>query len=336
MRRGKEWPETLVFEPGAHVLDLGAQGEPTPLGGVSHTFFASDIRSHSRAASAGLESVLGADLPDGTRFDHAVFEPYQRASKQRVFELIDQVYAALKTGGSLSLAGRKNRGVESYCRRMQDVFGNVSLEGRAGRTRVFESRKSSPDPFSPPVDPFIQFEDNESGQTLTYRTRAGVFSADGFDEGSRLLARTLRSSQPTDILDCGCGAGTIGLSLAALGNGRLTMVDSSALSVWSARENIRLNGLEARAEAHLSDLYAAVPNRKFDLIVSNPPFHEGSAVASPLIWQAPDHLTAGGRLALVCMRVEPYLKALGEVFQKADILAEEGPYTVLSGHSPRG
>ncbi|MFJ1756948.1 HemK2/MTQ2 family protein methyltransferase [Kitasatospora sp. NPDC088134] len=108
-------------------------------------------------------------------------------------------------------------------------------------------------------------------------------------------------------LDLGTGCGALALAAARRGC-RVTAVDVSRLSLATAWLNARLHRLPVRLRC--GDLAAPVPDGRFDLVLSNPPYvptrHEeppprGRARA----WDAgPD-----GRLLLdrLCRRVPPLL-----------------------------
>lgn len=340
MKRADVWWEIPDFPEGSRVLDLGTEGpavSPKLPGHIQATYLTNDIRLYRKATSANITAQLITDIPDVGPFDCAVYEPPQREAKLRVFELIDGAFKLLAVGGRLFLAGRKNRGVESYKARLEAVFGGVSLVGRAKRVRVYEAIKRSGAVGTGPVDPWTEFTTRlgESAE-LTFRARAGVFSSDGFDPGSRLFVDTIRGIAEGRILDVGCGAGVIGITLASENaDVHLSMVDVDALAVACAQHNARNNGLGERTVVVNGDLYDAFPGQQFDLILSNPPFHEGNAVSHPLIEGASRHLAQRGRLVLVVMRVEPYLKVLARFFEHTEILASDGPYTILAGQSPR-
>jgi release factor glutamine methyltransferase len=132
-----------------------------------------------------------------------------------------------------------------------------------------------------------------------------------------LLAAVLRRRpelQGGRVLDVCTGSGVLAIA-AALGGARsVTAVDLSARAVLTARINARLNG--ARLEALRGSLLDAVPGRRFDVIVSNPPYlpaeddtapargrarhtdagATGRALLDRLIAAAPDHLAPGGLL----------------------------------------
>ncbi len=91
-----------------------------------------------------------------------------------------------------------------------------------------------------------------------------------------LAAMPIAGPDPEDeplALDVGTGSGCVALALAAEDPFvRLvaTDVDSGALAV--ARRNAARLGLARRVEFVLSDLFADVGERPFDLVVSNPPY----------------------------------------------------------------
>ncbi|WP_022819566.1 peptide chain release factor N(5)-glutamine methyltransferase [Fusobacterium russii] len=75
-----------------------------------------------------------------------------------------------------------------------------------------------------------------------------------------------------DILDIGTGSGAISISLAKeLPNSQILGLDISQDAIDLANENKVLNGVE-NVNFILSDLFKSIEGKKFDLIVSNPPY----------------------------------------------------------------
>jgi len=85
------------------------------------------------------------------------------------------------------------------------------------------------------------------------------------------LARAARIVPGSAVLDVGCGAGTLALHAASQGAGTVIGVDLSERALRWSRINARMNGLEATFLQ--GDLLAPVGDRRFDLVVSQPPNH---------------------------------------------------------------
>ncbi|MGI6668286.1 MAG: peptide chain release factor N(5)-glutamine methyltransferase [Acetivibrionales bacterium] len=75
------------------------------------------------------------------------------------------------------------------------------------------------------------------------------------------------------ILDMGTGSGCIAVSLARYIPGcRVTAVDIMPAALEAARKNAQANGVADRVRFIKSNLFESVPEEKFDVIVSNPPY----------------------------------------------------------------
>ena len=117
------------------------------------------------------------------------------------------------------------------------------------------------------------------------------------------------------VLDLCSGTGIIGLTAARLG-ARATAVDISRRAVACARLNARLNHLAL--EVLRGDLFEPLRGRRFDLIVSNPPYlpappgdtprgaarawdagRDGRVFIDRICDRAAQHLQPGGRVLLV-------------------------------------
>ncbi|HEY2525632.1 MAG TPA: 16S rRNA (guanine(966)-N(2))-methyltransferase RsmD [Candidatus Binataceae bacterium] len=119
----------------------------------------------------------------------------------------------------------------------------------------------------------------------TARVRASIFS--------RLAARTeLAGAQ---VLDLFAGSGSLGLEALSRGAARAVFVDSSRAAAAAIRGNLRVLGLEARAEvagASVERALAALAARRarFDLVFIDAPYRNDTSAA------VLDAIVAGGLL----------------------------------------
>lgn len=144
------------------------------------------------------------------------------------------------------------------------------------------------------------------------------------------------------VLDVGTGSGAIALAAARGGATSVTAVDLSRRSAAAARLNAAISGL--RVDVRCGDLYAPVAGRRFDLIVSNPPYvpaaraalprhrkarcwdggTDGRAVLDRICAGAADALTEDGRILVVHSALcgtQATVDALGEAGFAPAVLA---------------
>jgi len=97
--------------------------------------------------------------------------------------------------------------------------------------------------------------------------RTGQFLASHID--SRLVSRE------SEVLDMGTGSGVCAV-FAANHARRVVAVDINPAAARCARINTLLNDLEHKIEVRQGDLFEPVRGERFDLILFNPPFVQGS------------------------------------------------------------
>ena len=83
------------------------------------------------------------------------------------------------------------------------------------------------------------------------------------------------------ILDIGTGTGLIALMLAQRSNAQIDAIDIDADAVIQANENVQKSPWSSRIAVHQIELqsYALTTKKRYDLIVSNPPYFVNSTKA---------------------------------------------------------
>lgn len=101
--------------------------------------------------------------------------------------------------------------------------------------------------------------------------------------------------EPERVLDLCCGGGCIGLAAAHyLPNLQVDLVDLDSEALALAAENTRLLTLEGRVRQFQSNLFAALPEMSYDLILSNPPYVDSADLAAmPAEYQHEPELALG-------------------------------------------
>ena len=244
---------------------------------------------------------------------------YQPSNAWMMYGLQVAAYA-LKPGGRLYVVGAKDRGVLSMAKRMQSLFGNLETLVISKGQRVVCSR----------------VENNETRHSPTNQIPAllpTAFARGKLDEGTRLLLESLEVHATDIALDIGCGAGYIGIHIARLASkGHVTMVDTSLATVDAVRHVVEQSGL-TNVQVLASDGTQAVKAQRFDLVVTNPPFHLGgihtTGIAERFIREAAQVLRPRGRFYLVANRFLKYEPTLRACFQNVEEVGGNTRYKVL-------
>lgn len=169
------------------------------------------------------------------------------------------------------------------------------------------------------------------GQEITINTSSGIFSAKEIDFGTRLLIENAKIHSE-NLLDLGCGYGIIGIAAKKMHpHINVTMVDMNERAIGVAKQNCKSNNVDALVLK--SDIFSnpEINSRKFDTILTNPPFSAGKKVCFDFIEQSANHLNKGGLFELVAPHNkggESLKKKMLEVFGNAGELSKKSGFRV--------
>jgi methylase of polypeptide subunit release factors len=105
---------------------------------------------------------------------------------------------------------------------------------------------------------------------LTFVVLPEVFSPDA--PVTHAMVNAIEVPAGTRVLDMGCGSGVFGIVALHRGAGHCVFADVNPAAVANTRHNVERFGLTDRAEVFESNVFAALGDRRFDLIFFNPPF----------------------------------------------------------------
>ncbi len=254
---------------------------------------------------------------------------YWTKNKQEVQFQLMQLLANAQDGQEILIIGENRCGVRS-AEKILSPFGDIAKIDSARRCGLYHFSLKKRPHFS--LNTFWKTYQHPQLNGLTIHSLPGVFSANELDVGTALLLSTLNQSIKGKVLDLGCGAGVIGSIIKKINpKSNVTMTDIHAMALESARKTLSENRLDA--EVFASDVFSNIEG-KFDLIISNPPFHDGIDTAyqavNTLITQAKRHLNQGGELRIVANAFLPYPDLLQQHFGQFDVLVQTSKFKVYS------
>lgn len=268
--------------------------------------------------SFGLDCEIKAEL--------AVF--YWTKNKQECQYQLLQWLSQADVGQDMLIIGENRAGVRSV-EKLLEPYGNIAKIDSARRCGLYHFELQSVPEFDGK-----KFWKSYRLQELNIFALPAVFSSAELDGGTQLLLSTFNKADRLKgkVLDLGCGAGVIGASLKQqFEKIKLTMSDIHAMALESSRRTLAENALDGTVVA--SDVFSNIEER-FDLIVSNPPFHDGIDTAyravEDLIAQAKQHLNRGGELRIVANAFLPYPDLLDKAFGSHKMIAKSNKFKVYS------
>lgn len=167
-----------------------------------------------------------------------------------------------------------------------------------------------------------------------FLSRPGLFAWDRIDTGSKLLAEHLPYDLAGDGADLGAGFGYLAANVLARCPSvtALDLYEAEARALDLARVNLSQEAERTALNFFWHDVTIGL-SRRYDFIVSNPPFHQGRIeqpnLGCAFITTAAASLVAGGRFWLVANRHLPYEQTLAENFASVRSVTQENGFKVI-------
>ncbi|MFN3844366.1 MAG: class I SAM-dependent methyltransferase [Paracoccaceae bacterium] len=247
-------------------------------------------------------------------------------SRHAARALISRAMVEVVAGGPVAIDGQKTDGIDSImkdCRAMGLQMAGP-LSKAHGKIFVLQAGADLPG-----------WEARPSLIEGGFQTLPGVFSSDGPDRGSVLLAQALPEKLGARVVDLGAGWGYLARAILTRSTvAELDLVEAEQDALDCAQSNIE----DARARFHWADARSFKPLRPAHSVVMNPPFHTGRDVDPALglsfLRAATGMLVQDGTLWLVANRHLPYHQPLTALFRQVEDIGGDGTFRLTRASHP--
>lgn len=306
----------------------------------------------SEKALAANAQALGVGFPSPGEIDAELFRGARTVllPLPRSLEALEDwawMIAEYAATDVVLLAGGRDKHMNRSMNTVLERHFKSVVPGRGrSKARVLTARGPRRDQPAP----FPRQARREAGLELELRSLGATYGGTKLDHGTRFLLEVLSGLDdfpagdgrptPQRAVDLGCGNGTIS-AWAALRHPQLALlaVDQSASAVASTRLTAEANGVAERVTTLRDDALSSLPEASEDLILLNPPFHQGNAVdtsvAHRLISESARVLRPGGVLYTVWNSHLKYRPWLERRVGATEQLAKNPTFTV-TGSVRRG
>lgn len=246
--------------------------------------------------------------------------------KDESIQAIHQFINRLSQDGILYICASNNAGGKSLKKLLQKYDFTILGEDSKHKARVVWAK------LSQIKDKDSNFYQQDIGlrqiPSTNFYSMPGIFGWSKIDKGSEILASYLPEKSKGKAADFGCGYGYLSHHLLRKTKGikSLDCIDAEYKALIACKENLKNNKIDI--EFLWSDLTTANKslNEKYNLIIMNPPFHEGKKtdndIGRSFIKTAYQALRPRGEIYMVANAHLPYDILLKETFFKISKLYE--------------
>ncbi|MGJ5723841.1 class I SAM-dependent methyltransferase [Brevibacterium sp. H602] len=350
-----EVPENLILVDDAHGL------QATLLSRLTQVCTYNDRLDEARTLAEAVESLAGDGESAGEVVTEAapvlavselseiaglaelgVGETWAVVNAPKAMNALTETIAVLQPFVStIIVIGRSDAMSRGVNKELARGFGRVDVSPGVGKHRMIIGSRPLSSPSLPEFPRRGVITHRGVGE-LEVRAHGACFSGTKSDEGSELLIDSLLGllddEAPESVLDLGCGNGWL-LTAAMRASGANTGlgIDVSKAAVASARATAEANGVGIDVilgDAADSEEPALAGLGEFDLILLNPPFHQGTAIetetAAALMAAAAEHLAPGGQVLTVFNSHLRYRDRLESIIGPSRQLARNKKFTVIA------
>lgn len=168
---------------------------------------------------------------------------------------------------------------------------------------------------------------------LPFIHHSNLFSREKLDIGTRFFLEHIPKGPFNKILDLGCANGILGIKAKMINPQSLIhFSDESHMAIQSAELNYKRH-FQDEATYHWTNCYENGDTEEFDLVLCNPPFHQGNTIGDFIAWQmfqdAFRSLKKGGILRIVGNSHLGYHQKLKKIFGNYKMIATNHKFAVI-------
>lgn len=265
---------------------------------------------------------------------------YRVSKEKRVVEhVLQALWQQLPVGGELCIAGYKDEGIKTFAKRACTVWDcSHSLVRGDGQLHLYTFGKQSERTEMLQTGDYHALQPISEWRGVPVLSKPGIFAWDRIDDGTDFLldylARLLAGKTPATLrtLDLGCGYGLLALALVQAGCGEVVATDNNAAALRACEANLQV-APSVQLVSVVADDCGGNLRGSFDVILCNPPFHQGFDVEQDLtnrfLEAAFRLLRAGGQALFVVNAFIPLERKAMEWFSQVEKVADNGHYKLV-------
>lgn len=261
---------------------------------------------------------------------------YYRVSKEKavVHHIINCAAEYLNVNGCLLVSGYKNEGIKTYIDKATRYLGECSKRERgknSSQLAVINCQNGVREGDRLDDKHYSQTRIINSKDDIEFVSKPGLFGWNKIDQGSAFLVEHLpqfmqrqapHMEKPICIADLGCGYGYLSVMAHRLLATKIIATDNNAAAVNVCKQNFKRHGIDG--EVVLTDCVEGIDHQVVDVVLCNPPFHQGFAVDSNLVSKfligCHRLLALGGSALFVVNSFIPLERRAADLFTHVEVL----------------
>lgn len=292
--------------------------------------------TREQMAKLGINTVLSDfDFSELGIYERIVY----RISKEKMltYHVINEALRHLTSDGKLYVTGEKTDGMKSITKQVAELYEFDETARKFGNAYLAEFGRPSAAILDSKRLPTAGYTELRviKHPLMNFYSKPGVFGWEKVDKGSQLLVSCLPPviqymKGVESVLDLGCGWGYLMLATQSIPIDVRVATDNNVAAVDAAKRNFSEAGMNVQC---LVDDCASQIRQRFDLILCNPPFHQGFQVSDSMTEKFLKSATRlsrrSTRAIFVVNQFIPLQKLAESYFKESRLLASADGFNVF-------